>query len=49
MPSGMAALVRHAMTLEKPLDTELERSTKSKTGYVNVIMVGKYYQARLQV
>ena len=49
MPSGMAAKVRAWLPDVDQAGLVLERSTKSKTGYVNIIEVKGKFQARLQV
>ena len=49
MPSGMAAEMRAALPTMDRSGVVLQRSTKSKTGFVNVIEVGGKFQARLQV
>ena len=49
MPSGMAAAMREAVAKENRDAFQLERSPRSRTGFVNVIEVKGKYQARLQV
>ena len=49
MPSGMAAEMRAALPRLDRTGLVLERSDRSKTGYVNVIAVKGKFQARLQV
>ena len=49
MPSGMAAEMRAALPSIDRTGLVLQRSTKSLTGFVNVIEVKGKFQARLQV
>ena len=49
MPSGMAAEMRAALPSFDRTGLVLQRSTKSLTGFVNVIEVKGKFQARLQV
>ena len=52
MPSGMAAAIREAVTARPDHERRelvLERSSRSKTGFVNVIEVKGKFQARYQV
>ena len=52
MPSGMAAQVRELLASSDKTGLVLERAppgSRSSTGFVNVIKVKRWYQARLQV
>ena len=49
MPSRMAAMAYEAVAKANRAELDLKRTPWSKTGFVNVIKVGKKYQARLQV
>ena len=52
MPSGMATDMRAFVAAMSPAERAalvLEKSPWSRTGYVNVIQVKKWFQARIQV